>query len=67
MSKPMERVSTLLMVRSGLVLSLAGVTLLAGCVAEVRPAYSPPPPPPAVCAAAARLSGRRIRGERTGA
>jgi hypothetical protein len=47
MLKPMERVSTLLMVRSGLVLSLAGATLLAGCVAEVRPAYSPPPPPPA--------------------
>jgi WXXGXW repeat (2 copies) len=47
MSKPMEIVSTLRTVRSGLALLLTGATLLAGCVAEVRPAYSPPPPPPA--------------------
>src|SRR5579862_8773289 len=47
MLKPMERVSTLLTVRNGLLLSLVAATLLAGCVAEVRPAYSPPPPPPA--------------------
>ena len=47
MSKPMERASTLPRVRSGLLLSLAAATVLTGCVAEVRPAYSPPPPPPA--------------------
>src|SRR5579862_8588825 len=46
MPKPLEKISALLTVRNGFVLSLAAATLLAGCVAEVRPAYTPPPPPP---------------------